>query len=60
MRKCADVALNLVGVSHVEWMQLNAERRRHGLDGAELADASGDSRDREGPPLDSSAAVRSP
>jgi hypothetical protein len=31
-RKCAERALNLAGVSYIEWMQFHTERRRHGLD----------------------------
>src|SRR5262249_56544321 len=33
-----DRALDLASVAHIDRLQLNAERRRHGLDRAELAD----------------------
>jgi hypothetical protein len=37
-RKCGDSALDLAGVPHVDQTQFHPERRRHGLDGAHLAD----------------------
>ena len=39
MRGCSDGAVDLGRVSHVDRTQLHAERRRHGLDRAQLADA---------------------
>ena len=40
-RKCRDVALDLTGVAHVDRSYLDPKRRRHGLDGAELANPDG-------------------
>ena len=40
-REGRDGALDLAGVAHVDRAQLHPERRRHGLDGAELADPGG-------------------
>ena len=37
-REGRDGALDLAGVAHVDRAHLHPERRRHGLDGAELAD----------------------
>ena len=40
-REGRDGALDLAGVAHVDRAHLHPERRRHGLDGAELADPGG-------------------
>ena len=40
-REGRDGALDLAGVAHVDRAHLYSERRRHGLDGAELADPLG-------------------
>ena len=40
-REGRDGALDLAGVVHINRVQLDAKRRRHGLDGAELADPAG-------------------
>ena len=55
-RERRDGALDFAGVAHVDRAHLHPERRRHGLDGAELADPGGVGRDPEGPPLASRAA----
>ena len=36
-RESRDAALDLTGIAHIDRGQLNAKRRRHGLDRAELA-----------------------
>ena len=40
-REGRDGALDLAGVAHVDRVDLHPERRRHGLDDAELADPGG-------------------
>ena len=40
-RESCDVVLNLAGVAYVDRAHLQPERRRHRLDGAELADPLG-------------------
>ena len=40
-REGRDGALDLAGVAHVDRADLDPERRRHGLDDAELADPGG-------------------
>jgi hypothetical protein len=42
--ECRDGSLDLGRVAHVDWAQFYPERGRHGLHGAELADALGYSR----------------
>src|SRR5262245_65724038 len=39
-----DLALDFAGVVHIDWGQLNAERRRHCLDCRPLTNPSGDGR----------------
>jgi hypothetical protein len=40
-RECSEGALDLGCVAHIDRTDLNAERRRYGLDRAELADPGG-------------------
>ena len=40
-REGRDGALDLAGVAHIDRVDLHPERRRHGLDDAELAGAGG-------------------
>src|SRR5262249_2061431 len=39
--ECTDAALNLACIMHVDWKNLDAERLRHCLNDAELADPGG-------------------
>jgi hypothetical protein len=40
-RECRDIPLHLAGVAHIDWVHLHPERRRDGLDCAELANSGG-------------------
>src|SRR3954469_19574746 len=42
--KCRYVSFDVTGVAHVDRSYLDPKRRRHGLDGAELANPNGGSR----------------
>jgi len=58
-RERRDGAVDFSGIAHVDRAQLHPQRRRHGLDSAELPDPGGDGGDREAP-LPASRAARSP